>query len=142
MPFELIVVPDQQHTASGRYVLSFRLSRISVRSVLVIGFFLFSLYLDDGVEVSVGQNSAFILFSCSLSSTGVALTSSPQISGALDPVSKAAVVQQLSILGQTKTPSYVSVNGVAWQSFAFANGVVTISGLSLSLVTPFQVDWQ
>lgn len=111
-PFTIIVAQSAQNTANGE------------------------LYLDDGVSLDVDGLYSFITFNLA----GNVLTSTIEHGGYIP--SKQTAIESVVILG-AKSATSVQVNGASYSNFSLdtEKQVLTISGLSLTVTTPFMVKW-
>jgi len=122
MPYELVVVLNRKRAATGR------------------------LFLDDGLELGAGANSALVVFDCAATDEATigstALISTPAVAGSLDPVTAAATVTQITIVGLELDFAHAAeVDGTAWP-LHYIKGVGVLSGLSLRLTKAFRITFQ
>lgn len=121
-PITLVVAPNMQGLASG------------------------NLFLDDGVELTVGSNSLFATYSSEpVSSNSFSLIGVVAVKGQLDSITANTVINSIVILGSSSAVTSATLDSaslpasqISYNSQVFT---VTFSGLNINVSNAFKLTW-
>lgn len=99
------------------------------------------LYLDDGVALNTTEAHSYVQFMASFDGSSGSVASAVVESYFGGAANISTTLGAVTVWGVSSSPSMVTVNGNTWTNWSIDSAGLIVEGLSLSLLTAFNIAW-